>query len=241
MKSVHTYVLFYTQLILTLHQQDVSAVTRGWTTNPVAFDSVFNQSSHTYSFGSPDILPMFQQGASDPKRVDAWSYGEEYEDFSADAVHLDLWCLEQLKVLLDNSTRDAELKKQLNGEGTVFFLHLLGLDTTGHSYRPHGAEYHRNIRVVDHVVQETVRLMDEFYGDDETAYVFTADHGMSSKGNHGDGAPENTRTPLVMWGKGVGGRNEVEKRHDEYSENWGLNGVRRDVEQADVAVLMVSE
>ncbi|ORY72728.1 Phosphatidylinositolglycan class N-domain-containing protein [Leucosporidium creatinivorum] len=219
--------------------EDVSAVTRGWTTNPVAFDSVFNQSSHTYSFGSPDILPMFQQGASDPHRVDAWSYGEEYEDFSADAVHLDLWCLEQLKVLLDNSTRDAELKKQLNGEGTVFFLHLLGLDTTGHSYRPHGAEYHRNIRVVDHVVEETVRLMDEFYGDEETAYVFTADHGMSSKGNHGDGAPENTRTPLVVWGKGVGGkRDEAEKGHDEYSEGWGLEGVRRDVEQADVAVLM---
>ncbi|KAL8286582.1 hypothetical protein RQP46_004599 [Phenoliferia psychrophenolica] len=220
--------------------EDVSAVTRGWQANPVAFDSVFNQSTHTFSFGSPDILPMFKDGAKDPTKVDAFSYGEEYEDFSSDAVALDLWVLDQLKTLLLNSTQPGQegLKSTLHGDGTVFFLHLLGLDTTGHSYRPHGPEYHRNIRVVDWVVEETVKVLDEYYGGDgKTAFVFTADHGMSAKGNHGDGEPDNTRTPLVAWGAGVseGGSNGG---HDEYSEEWGLEGQRKDVEQADVAVLM---
>lgn len=220
--------------------EDVSAVTRGWQANPVSFDSVFNQSSHTFSFGSPDILPMFKDGASDPNKVDTWSYGEEAEDFSVDAVALDLWVLDQLKLLLHNATTSPELDKTLRANGTVFFLHLLGLDTTGHSYRPHGPEYHRNIRVVDYVVSETVRLLDEFYEDDKaTSFVFTADHGMSSKGNHGDGELDNTRTPLVVWGAGVDAKGEAEG-HDAYSADWGLEGTRKDVEQADVAVLMVT-
>ncbi|BGP04992.1 Glycosyl phosphatidyl inositol anchor synthesis [Rhodotorula toruloides] len=221
--------------------EDVSAVTRGWTTNPVPFDSVFNQSSHAFTFGSPDILPMFALGASDPHRVATFSYDEDAEDFTSDAVHLDLWVLDQLPSLLQNASFNPALKAKLDAPGVVFFEHLLGLDTTGHSYRPHGPEYHRNIRVVDYVVSRTVELLSEYYGDDgETAFVFTADHGMSSLGNHGDGHPDNTRTPLVVWGKGVRRREYWEEptRHDEYSASWGLKGVRRDVEQADIAVLM---
>ncbi|GAA5892460.1 hypothetical protein JCM6882_005621 [Rhodosporidiobolus microsporus] len=221
--------------------EDVSAVTRGWTTNPVPFDSVFNQSSTTFSFGSPDILPMFSLGSSDPSRVRTWTFSHTFEDFTSDAVHLDLWVLSQLQSLLKNATTDPELDARLRAPGVVFFEHLLGLDTTGHSYRPHGPEYHRNIRVVDHIVSATVALLEEFYGHDgETAFVFTSDHGMSDLGNHGDGDPDNTRTPLVVWGKGVKGRSDWEEpgEGDEYSVGWGLRGVRRDVEQADVAVLM---
>lgn len=113
----------------------------------------------------------------------------------------------------------------------MFFLHLLGLDTTGHAYRPFSKvcfshpspihpsarrasglhvlltghcfvpelfadllvlcvsqEYMNNIRVVDSIVRQTEELLAEFYEDDkETSFVFTADHGMSVIGNHGDG------------------------------------------------------
>ena len=44
-----------------------------------------------------------------------------------------------------------------------------------------------NIRVVDNTVQQTETLVSEFYQDEETSYIFTADHGMSTIGNHGDG------------------------------------------------------
>lgn len=114
-----------------------------------------------------------------------------------------------------------------------------------------------NIRVVDDIVRETEQLMSEFYGDQETSYVFTADHGMSKIGNHGDGGidftcsalcvlttsglsdPDNTRTPLVAWGAGIRGPVRTPQIPDDYSAPWGLSHiVRHDVEQADVAALM---
>ena len=45
----------------------------------------------------------------------------------------------------------------------------------------------RNIQVVDDVVRRTEKLVNEFYQDQDTSFVFTADHGMSEIGNHGDG------------------------------------------------------
>ena len=48
-----------------------------------------------------------------------------------------------------------------------------------------------NIQVVDTIVRQTEALFTEFYKDEETSYVFTADHGMSKIGNHGDGGNPN--------------------------------------------------
>ena len=51
-----------------------------------------------------------------------------------------------------------------------------------------------NIKVVDDIVKRTERLVSEFYGDNETVFLFTADHGMSKIGNHGDGGTLKTST-----------------------------------------------
>ncbi|KAL1297059.1 hypothetical protein AAFC00_004648 [Neodothiora populina] len=229
--------------------EDVSAVTTGWKLNPVDFDSVFNRSRHTWSWGSPDILPMFKEGAV-PGRVDAYTYGAEFEDFSKDATELDTWVFERVKWLFGNATNDPTLETQLRQDKNVFFLHLLGLDTTGHAYRPYSKEYLHNIKVVDQGVQEITQLIEEFYGDDQTAFIFTADHGMSDWGSHGDGHDDNTRTPLIAWGSGVAkpvtvsrsespGGAKARGHDDGFSHDWHLDHVQRnDVAQADVAALM---
>ena len=51
----------------------------GWKVNPVEFDSVFNRTLQTFSWGSPDILPMF--GMSVP-HMHMDHYTSEFEDFA---------------------------------------------------------------------------------------------------------------------------------------------------------------
>ncbi|CAG8432974.1 11035_t:CDS:10 [Diversispora eburnea] len=217
--------------------EDVSAVTK------VEFDSVFNQSRYTWSFGSPDILPMFAEGASDPNRVKTIMYGSESENFAEDASKLDTWVFEQFTQLLANSTTDLNLYNKLNDDQIVIFLHLLGLDSNGHAYGPHSKEYLNNIKVVDEGISKIVKTIEDFYGNDKrTSYIFTADHGMSNRGNHGDGHPDNTRTPIIAWGAGINKPNKLNPiGHDEFSKEWELDNIQRnDILQADIAPLMAS-
>ncbi|KAI8800970.1 Phosphatidylinositolglycan class N-domain-containing protein [Cladochytrium replicatum] len=224
--------------------EDVSAVTRGWKTNPVNFDSLFNESTHTWSFGSPDILPMFAHGASDPHRVEMSMYSSEEEDFAKDGSVLDEWVFDKVEAMFNEASRNQTLAKQLRQNKIVFFFHLLGLDTNGHAFRPHSEEYTNNIRIVDTGVERIVGLISDFYKDDQTAFVVTADHGMSNIGNHGDGHPDNTRTPMIAWGAGLmkprlTASTNSKGDHDAESEPWGLGDFERhDVNQADIAPLM---
>jgi phosphatidylinositol glycan class N len=185
---------------------------------------------------------MFEAGAV-PGRVDAYCYGAEEEDFSKDAWLLDEWVFERVKKLFADAKTNATLDAELRQEKNVFFLHLLGIDTTGHTHRPYSWQYLHNIQIVDRGVQEITQLIEDFYNDDKTSFVFTADHGMSDWGSHGDGHPDNTRTPLIAWGAGVApplkNTSGVARGHTEFSSDWHLDEIERhDVDQADIAALM---
>jgi phosphatidylinositol glycan class N len=60
-----------------------SDVISGWKHNAVDFDSVFNQSRGTWSYGSPDIVPMFADGVP---HVNEEHYASEMEDFAASRI-----------------------------------------------------------------------------------------------------------------------------------------------------------
>ncbi|KAJ2600133.1 Glycosyl phosphatidyl inositol anchor synthesis [Coemansia sp. RSA 1721] len=228
--------------------EDVSAVTKGWKMNPVEFDSVFNESRHTWSFGSPDILPMFAHGATDKNKVDTFMYPPEFEDFSGNGERLDTWVFDEADRFFDRAAEPgSDLGRMMHQDQIVFFFHLLGIDTNGHGFKPYSPEYLNNVRHVDRGIKRLVDRFEQFYGDDgETAYVFTADHGMNDRGAHGDGHPDNTRTPLIAWGAGVArtlptADGQTAPGHTAFSQPWKLDAYeRKDVNQADIAPLMSS-
>ncbi|XP_070708701.1 GPI ethanolamine phosphate transferase 1 [Pempheris klunzingeri] len=225
--------------------EDVSAVAKGWKENPVEFDSVFNESRHTWCWGSPDILPMFAKGATGD-HVYTHTYPAEQEDFaSKDASRLDSWVFTQVKSFLQSAKSNSSLRASLLEDKNILFLHLLGIDTNGHAHRPMSQEYLDNIGLVDTGVAELVSILEDFFGyDGRTAYVFTSDHGMTNWGSHGAGHPSETLTPLVVWGAGVNNAHKVTEPQsytDGYLQAWKLEHLRRvDVNQADIAPLMAS-
>jgi len=222
--------------------EDVSAVTKGWKENSVEFDSLFNQSAETWSWGSPDILPMFAKGATGD-HVHAHTYPSHWQDFGsgANASLLDDWVFEEATKFFAKGQSDETLHHKLQQDKIVFFLHLLGIDTNGHGAKPHSAEYLANIELVDAQIKKFVSVVEKFYAHDgATAYIMTSDHGMTDWGSHGAGDPEETMTPLVAWGAGV--RKPMKRGHPHLGPEerlWGLSNVDRiDVHQADICALM---
>jgi phosphatidylinositol glycan class N len=187
-----------------------------WKHNPVSFDSVFNQSSTTFSFGSPDILKIFapppvdgnneDDSLDEERKILMWMYNGDDEDFTSgmfpfvmqtsgadiwvDATTLDYFVLDKFKAILERAKTDAALDKRLRSRHTVFFLHLHGLDTTGHGYGPHskvsGALIGMTVTLISllcrntspisrswGIVKDVETMIKEYYRDDRTAFLFT--------------------------------------------------------------------
>ena len=92
--------------------EDVSSVTKGWQDNPVDFDHVFNKSSHTWAWGSPDITRMFSK--LHPHVVDEY-YSAQQEDFAShDLTWLDTWVFNKVAALLESAGSNETLARELD-------------------------------------------------------------------------------------------------------------------------------
>ncbi|CAG9802616.1 unnamed protein product [Chironomus riparius] len=216
--------------------EDPSALFKGWKENAVEFDSVFNRSRKTYAWGSPDIVPIFSKGTN---RVVADCYESKDEEFSesAQTQHLDKWVFDKVKEFLNDNDKIKEIKEQ---DKIVFFLHLLGMDTSGHIHKPHSERYTENLKFVDAGIGEIIKLFEEKFDDNNTAFIFTSDHGMTNRGSHGAGHKHETETPFLAFGRGINywkfAKEDFMTR--KFVSIDGIEIPRYDIQQADAAPLM---
>ena len=92
--------------------EDPSAITKGWQENPVNFDTVFNQSNHVWSWGSPDILPMFAKGAWNGQvHVDMYDSAQENFFADQDISELDSWVFNKVKQFFKKQVGNEDLRR----------------------------------------------------------------------------------------------------------------------------------
>ncbi|KAM3967908.1 LOW QUALITY PROTEIN: phosphatidylinositol glycan anchor biosynthesis class N [Aphomia sociella] len=216
--------------------EDPSAIVKGWKENPVDFDSVFNQTSYTWCWGTYDILEIFTKGTIDShifvNKMDPYD-----QTFSADknTTLLDEWVFDNVKTFFQNAKYNKDLYEKLHQKKITFFLHLLGTDTSGHTHKPKSPNFLTTIKFVDERIKEMEEVIKEFYNnDDKTTFLMTSDHGMTDWGSHGAGLDHETQTPYVIWGAGV---HQVKKQLDPETNSMSLDH-RLDIKQADLSPLM---
>lgn len=117
--------------------EDPSAVLKGWKENPVDFDSVFNQSSYTWCWGAYDIVQIFTKGDVDD-HIFVNMFDPYDQTFSTDknTTLLDAWVFDNVKSFFYNAKQDTTVNAMLRVPKIIFFLHLLGTDTSGHTHKP---------------------------------------------------------------------------------------------------------
>ena len=67
------------------------------------------------------------------------TYSSEEQDFSGkrSSSLLDKWVFDRVETFFQNAQANSTLKEALRKPGNVLFLHLLGMDTAGHSVKTH--------------------------------------------------------------------------------------------------------
>lgn len=134
--------------------EDPSALFKGWQENIVNFDSVFNRSEvsfnqkssmklsfrispffslqTTFAWGSPDILKIFDK-TSKKGNFKGFAYDSSIQDFSGghSTIALDSWVFDNVERFLNDRHGQLQMENE-----TIYFLHLLGLDTAGHVHKP---------------------------------------------------------------------------------------------------------
>lgn len=125
------------------------------------FDSVFNKSDMTISWGSPDIISMFKRGfttiichyylnyfdfnvlyiiESNIDNINVYAYDSDLQDFSGknhSSIVLSEWVFNKVKLFFKESYQDESIRMKLMKKKLVLFLHFLGTDVSGHIDKPH--------------------------------------------------------------------------------------------------------
>ena len=219
------------------HFEDASLALKDLYDEVVELDSVFNQSK--YSWGIGHDACMFTEVAKQMECIEKETV-QNFNHINGNKQDYNLFDA-IMDIMTDAKNKNSELYKRLSSNKIAFLIHLVETDGVGHSKGPKSQPIKDHLIVLDSYYQTIYNFFNEYYGDNRTTFIITADHGMDLRRGHGDGNPECTRTPFVIWGSGIREAIYRDKKPDDEDtpSDWYLdNYVRNDVSQIDITPLI---
>ena len=219
------------------HFEDASLALMDLYNSAIVLDSIFNESDHSWGIGVDSC--MFVENSRNMECV-PFSGMQDYGDEEAEQNNYLVFdtMIDLFKKAKENE--NGELYKNLNKKKISFLYHLIQTDTIGHANGPKSERLMNHLIKLDSFYEKIEKAFYEFYQDNRTTFIITADHGMNLNKAHGDGHPDCTRTPFVAWGAGIRKpiyRDEKPPEEDTPS-NWRLDKIqRRDISQIDITPL----
>ncbi|WAR02493.1 PIGN-like protein [Mya arenaria] len=224
--------------------EDPTSVAKDISGGAIDFDTVFAETRYTWTWDTPKFLNKVAD--YHPERIFSEQFPSEQKYLAGiDPKDMDSWVFDEVKKFMDQAKTDEDLRKKLDQDKLLFFLHLGGIDHAGYIVRPQSPEYLQHVAFLDRGIRHTVEMFEELFNHDgKTAYLYTSDHGMNDWGAHGDGSPDEVQCPLLVWGAGIqkaAPETRLDMFKDTISQDWGLDKwYRRDIDQRKMAGLLAS-
>ena len=219
------------------HFSDASLALKDLYSVNILSDSVFNQSNHAWGIGVDAC--MFAKSAKNMECV-PFEGEQDYSDVFAELNNYNVFDTMFNLFNKSNVDKNGELYKNLNKKKISFLYHLIQTDTIGHLNGPKSERLIKHLNKLDSYFQKFEKVFNDYYKDNKTTFIITGDHGMDDRKAHGDGNPDCTRTPFVIWGAGIrkAKKRDNKPQDEDTPNNWKLDHiVRRDISQIDIAPL----
>ncbi|KAG5891228.1 hypothetical protein JTB14_004343 [Gonioctena quinquepunctata] len=178
----------YHVAMLTGIYENPSTIFRSWRSNPVDFDSILNQSSNAWAWGSSSVINIFKEHNS--SKTHLYAYDPESVDV------LDVWVFQNIDKFLRNEVLTCKENCDMyHSGGNFFFLHLNGVDS---QEGPSSQRYKNEVKLLNENIRKSVAMVEYAFPDRSTAYIFTS------------GSSHESEIPFIAWGAGI--RRGVERQ-----------------------------
>ncbi len=144
----------------------------------------------------PTIFSLIDEQLPESKKGVSYTWGGIGYLFEKDMVDLDF------NGKSDEETKDEALNFIINEKPTLSFIHFDEPDGAGHSIGHDTPEYYEAVEKIDSLIGNIINALEMNDLLDDTAIIFSSDHGGIAKG-HGGKTLEEIEIPWILYGKNI--------------------------------------